>query len=363
MAGTVADPAFEYKNDVYTFDFLATYDKMEKLRFDLGGELGASKYNSVRNSDDSTVTYDDGFYDAYLKMTYKPLNIYLKALYKSVGAEFSSPTAQTRRINDFGTPQFFPTYTDQSSVRTQGVFARYAQEYGIYQKAFSANLMAYNPIFGNINPYGEASPNRQGIEIELGIVDTNFYELNFVFQSKQEVAIVNPDLVNNSTKKRQFTGIEVGGKLYLNQFLNYEKEFSIIGGLRQETTTRESTAIPVDLTSTQMDAGLDIEPIRRLHVLVGYKVLTAKGNEYFNTRDEFNRLNSVPVEQKFDLTNSVVAWGLVYDFNFNAQFSINGNYQTWTNNYDYAANGENYYGTTPYDYNMSQIYVNYTQRF
>lgn len=364
MASTVTSSAFEYKNDVYTADVLFDYNEMEKLRLNIGGEFGVSNYDSKRNSDDTTVAYDDGFYEAFVKLTYKPLNIYLRAGYKSVGAEFSSPTAQTRRINDFGSLLIYSNYTDQVSPRNMAIQDRYSQEYGIYGKTFATNYARFNPIFGNINPYGEATANRQGLDIELGTKDTNFYEVSVAFQLKEEVAIENPDNVNNSTEKRKFTGIEAGGKLYVNQFLNFEKEISIIGGIRQETTKRTSAAVPIDLTSTQLDFGLDIEPIRRLHVLVGYKSLSAKGNEYENQRNEFNSLGeALPNRLDFDLKNSVLAWGLIYDFNFNAQFSVQGNYQQWRNKYDYAEKGGDYYGTTPYDFDMTQVYINYTQRF
>lgn len=362
MGSTVTDPVFEYKNDVYTADWLFDYNELEKLRFNVGGEAGISQYNSTRSADDSTVSYDDGFYEAFVRVTYKPLNVYLKAGYKSVGATFSSPTAQTRRINDFGDPLVYPNYLN-GETRYASIQDRYSQEYGLYDKTISANLMAYNPIFGNINPYGEATANRQGLDLELGTVDTNFYELTVRFELKEEVAIENPDNVNNTTGLREFTGIEVGGKLYINQFFNFEKEISIIGGLRQEQTKRSSETNPVDLTSTQIDFGLDIEPVRRLHVLLGYKSLSAEGNELQNSRDEFNRLISTPQNVNYDLTNTVIATGIVYDFNFNAQFSVHANFQNWTNNFDYENDNFKYYGTEPYNFEMNQVYINYTQRF
>ena len=166
-----------------------------------------------------------------------------------------------------------------------------------------------------------------------------------------EIAAENDTITNN---KRSFMALKAGAKLYVNQLIGFEKEISVQGGYRQEQTTRDG--LKVDLTSSLIDIGLDVEAVSDLHIMLGYKALTAKGTEYFLTRNEFNQVASevFPVNAEFDQTEGIVAMGLRYDFSNYASFSVQGQFIAFRN--DKAS-------VAKHEYDMRQVYCNYTVKF
>jgi hypothetical protein len=85
-------------------------------------------------------------------------------------------------------------------------------------------------------------------------------------------------------------------------------------GLRLEQTKREGEVYEeVSLSSAFLDAGLKIEFVKQLSLLVGAKYCRAKGNEFIEQRNRYNTIeNFVPTE--FDFKERAVAGGLSYDF-------------------------------------------------
>ncbi|MCS6824676.1 MAG: hypothetical protein NZ529_10305 [Cytophagaceae bacterium] len=87
-----------YTNHVTTGEAKLTLNK-ETFFAEWSGELGSSSYRFVQVLDDSTVSYKDFFYETGIKGSYKPAKILLFANLRNVGPQFSSPSAQTMRLN------------------------------------------------------------------------------------------------------------------------------------------------------------------------------------------------------------------------------------------------------------------------
>ncbi|MCP4521367.1 MAG: hypothetical protein GY827_06710 [Cytophagales bacterium] len=345
IAGTLGESDLSYDNSVFTGTLTGKYDIEDVLEGRLEAEFGQSSYSH----DDGTVdtSYTDGFYDVAISAKYLPLGIKLKAGYSVVGTNFISPAAQSRRYTGEGALSTFPTVNEQA--RTQTIFDRYSQESGLTNTGISPTLMGYLPIYNNINPYGVATPNRQGINVELSTEDKKErFAVNVRFQSSSEIEGVNTE------ELRSFTGIQVGAKVNINRFIGWRKQLSLQGGYASESTKRDG--LEVDLTSSVIDAGLDIEFLTRLHLLVGYKAFSAKGNEWFQGRNQYNVYEEGgDVESlTFDETQGVTAFGLKYNFSNRAFFVAQAQLLSFDDKS--VENVDN-------KYDLTNIYFNYTLNF
>ena len=352
ITGTVKNSDVDYNNNVFSVNYNLKYDISDKISIGVKGEAGSSSMKMTRALDDSTVSTKGGFYDVGLEAKYKPLKITLGGSIHAVDKNFSSPTAQTLRVGNFGglAPQIFPTYNG-GDVRSLMLFDRYSQDQGLYNQSISTVLMTYNPIYGNVSPYGAATPNRQGISVYAKADSAKFYQVAVGLDLLSEIAPENDTITNN---KRSFMALKAGAKLYVNQFIGFEKEISLQGGIRKEQTTREG--LKVDLSSSLIDLGIDVEAVSDLHLMLGYKMLSAKGVEYTLVRNEFNQVatETFPVDTKYDQTEGIVAVGLRYDFSNFASFSVQGQFVSFRNDKASVASHE---------YDMNQVYCNYTVKF
>ena len=352
ITGTVKNSDVDYNNNVFSVNYNLKYDISDKISIGVKGEAGSSSMKMTRALDDSTVSTTGGFYDVGLEAKYKPLNIAIGGSFHAVDKNFSSPTAQTLRLGNFGgiAPQIFPTYNGGAN-RDVMLFDRYSQDQGLYNQSISTVLMTYNPVYGNVNPYGAATPNRQGISVYAKADSAKFYQVAIGLDLLSEIAPENDTITNN---KRSFMALKAGAKLYVNQLIGFEKEISLQGGIRKEQTTRDG--LKVDLSSSLIDLGIDVEAVSDLHLMLGYKMLSAKGVEYTLVRNEFNQVatETFPVDTKYDQTEGIVAVGLRYDFSNFASFSVQGQFVSFRNDKASVASHE---------YDMNQVYCNYTVKF
>jgi hypothetical protein len=281
------------------------------------------------------------------------------ASYRNVGADFSSPAAQTRRIYDYATADaatfyLFPTVTNDNLLRTPSLLDRISNENN-RNLAITPLLMSFLPHYNNITPYGTATPNRQGITAGLAVGETD----------KLLRADVIVDLLNEATpiglgntEKRSFTGIKGGLLFNLHKAIKFEKAIALSFGIRTEQTELAGVN-KIDLQSTLLDAGLTWEVYKGLDILGGYKVLSAKGNEIANQTNAYNQIvgyaNIAPALYDYndlDIQEGIMAFGIRYRFGKNSYFTAQGHFSDFVNNKQKANN-----------YDMSQLFLNYTMVF
>ena len=353
ITGTVLASSVDYKNSVMSVNYDFGYDINDDIRVGIKGEAGSSTSEMYKAVNDSSVSAKGNFYDFGASVEYKPLNLEVGGSYHAVDKNFSSPTAQTLRLGNFSglAPSVFPSYNNGVDTRDLMLFDRYSQDQGIYNQSIATTLMTYDPRYGNVTPYGTATPNRKGISLYAKADSAKFYEIAVGVDLLSEIAAEN-DTIQES--KRSFTALKLGGKLYVNKLIGFDKEISLSAGYRKENTTREGLAL--ELNTTLLDVGFDIEAVSDLHIMLGYKALTAEGNEYILVRDEFNQVGSTfaPTQYTYDRTESIFALGLKYNFSAYASFSVQGQFVGFVNG-EAAAN--------TYEYDLNQIYCNYTVKF
>jgi hypothetical protein len=215
----------------------------------------------------------------------------------------------------------------------------------VYTRSISPVLYNFLPQYGNITPFGAATPNRTGITAGLG-TDTSAKIIN----AEASVDLYNELIGEGVADKRSFTGIKGGLKFNFGDLLKLNRKMSVNVGMRQEITKRTGAA-PIDFKSMLVDLGATIETFKKLDLMIGLKLLNASGNEYLSTRDQFNLLNSF-TEYNVNLTEGITSFGLRVRFSDRSYLS--GTYNTSV-----------YKETTfyNYNYNLNQAFFNYTLIF
>ena len=354
VAGTVRDSVFQYDNIVATTDIKGNYE-VGKFEIKAFAELGSSNYSFKRlkkgfSSKDTLkreYKYDDYFYDGGIAVSYKPgsFTLGLEGSYREVGAQFSSPGAQTRRINDLGQSPLFDRYKNLKQVREQTLFDRYTTEQ-LYNQSISPVLGAFLPEYNNLTPYGSATPNRKGVTIKVNLKEKEkLVAADFSTEMLTEV-------IGEGTKElRTFMGMRGGFLLNVNKLVKFKKSIVLSGGYRSENTTR-SGILKVDLNSTIIDAGLTVEALKSFDLIGGFKSLTVSGNEYIAFRNPESGFVTNFEDYPRDKTEGIIALGIRYRFTNKSFFTVN--YQKL------AYRTERLKGI---NYDIDQTFFNYTLVF
>lgn len=297
------------------------------LGFNFNVEGGFSTLNTDYNNSkinpankDSNKTYSDNFFDINSGVNFKPWNITFNAGFTYVGPEFYSAGAQSKRVDYTRATTFYPTAANTFDVQRPVTIFDLSRDPGIYNNVITRQLMAYNPVFSNALPYGKATPNRSGLNLSLVYADS----LEKVLANVTSY-ILNDVRPEGSKDYKTFMVIRGEVTANINKFINWQKKIAVTAGLQLENTSRAGTAVgktdKVDLSSTLIDAGLELEIAKKLDVVGGFKSLVASGNEFLPTRNENNKI-IVYTPANFDLSQNLIAYGIKYRFSKTSYLTI-----------------------------------------
>lgn len=338
-----SEDVFDYSNHVFTVSGDVFIMNSEEKRFFVSAEAGISKYSFDNRLTDSLVAFDDYFYDAAVNFEKDNL-LSAKFGYREVGPQFSSPSAQTQRINPNSTPLMFTQVQSGNSERSALAFDRLAQE-GLYNASISPVLFTTLPVYSNVNPYGVATPNRRGFYVNVSGGDTST-----VIRAEVNLGLSGEIIGEGTTEKRKFTTIYGGVEGQLHKLLDWNKSLLLTVGGRLEKTTRVGNA-EVDLNSLLIDAGIEVEVISDLFIDGGVKLLNASGTEFLGFRDGFNGLSSFEIGN-YDQSEQLVALGARYSFGKGSDLGLN--YYSVVFKDDLNINSS---------YSINQLFINYTLQF
>jgi hypothetical protein len=347
---TAVDTLVNYNNTVTSFDGKFTYS-LDKIEFGALGEVGFSRndYQGKGWKDDSVSAGKDFFYDAGLFVRYKPLNIKLSGSYREVGYFFTSPGAQTRRIYDYGGPAagtLFPQILNNTATRTPVLLDRMSDETA-RNTSIQTSLLNYLPWFNNITPYGQATPNRKGMTFGLSGGDADrLLKAEVIVDMLSEIVAEG----TSDGKTRKYMGVRGGAIFNLHKLLRFEKAITLSGGLRYEKTTRDGVN-DINFTSSIIDAGLTVEVVKQLDLIGGYKVLTARGNEFVAMRDQFNVISAYTTYTDVKIDDALLSYGIRYRFSKNTYFTAQG------------IHSANKFTASNMNYQINQLFLNYTMIF
>lgn len=342
--GSSADTIEKYANHVLTGSYDIAFPT-QNFRFSLEGESGISANQYFIETLNTTSESNDFFVDLGINVAHEKSGITLETAYLNVGPNFTSPGAQTLRIQHTGSPYFFPTLANNSTARNINMMDRLT-DINLYNQQLSTGLMYYQPIFGNVLPYGKATPNRQGITIGLG----HQKDSKKLVKVNLNAALLSEITGEGTTELRQFTQLKGGAICSLGQLLSFKKKIELSLGVRQESTTRTGSA-QVDFSSLMIDAGATIETIHKLDLLIGAKYLIGQGNESLTNRDAFNNIIGF-TSYDIDMDQIIFAAGARVNFFKNAYASIDYNRFVLTDLKDVTN-----------DYNWGNLFMNFWFKF
>ncbi len=339
VVGTVPDTTVDYSNTVLTGDYRVGVISKENIGLDLVGEVGIGYYDYHKIAADQRQRSDDYFYDLGLKGKYKDFNF--SADYRYVGPRYYSPGAQTMRLDNSLSPSLFPTGLGGATNRAVGLYDRFA-DLNLYNQSISPTLMTIASQYNNVTPYGKATPNRQGLTVNVskGNRDSTYY-------AALTSNILTEAIGVGQQEKRNFFALYGGTKVALNKLIGTDQNFDVKLGFKMESTTRAGAA-EVDLNSFLFDAGVSYELVNKLDLVVGYKSLKASGREFSSEWNDFNEIQVYGVND-LDISETIMGVGLRYRFSKYNFFTINANRISVKDN-----------EVPDMTYDFGQVYCNYT---
>lgn len=349
----VATNTEEFNATTFTTSLNPKYDVNEKLSFGIDAEIGGSNYTAIfSGTDPQDIAFSGFMYDVNAKAELKKLKTTITAGYKNVDPSFRAPGAQSRRINTAQAAQVFPTNMVDAAgaqvIRNPLLYDRFTQE-NIYKQGISHRLEGYNPAFNNVNPYGDATPNRKGFVLSAARGDKkDAFSFDFKGQMLTEI---EADL-NSDNNLRNFTSITSGVLVNVSKIAELKNDLYLSFGYQSEKTTREGTE-KVDLSSSILDASLSYEFVKDVDLLLGYKGYLAKGNEYYMGYDRLNYTRGLIDRPEYNSTESVISLG--GRFRFTDKSAVTLNYS--------LVEAQNTLTTINDNYKWSQLFVNYTMKF
>lgn len=331
------------RNPVHDMSLLHHFGN-DKHQFEQKLQTGFSKrywlHSELENGiADSTSNDTEGMYfeldNKYIK---NDSTLSLTVGYRYVDPNFRSAGAQTRRL-DYASVNgntIYPIYTNMSLRRPTSMFDLLS-DYQLYNQDLSSILMVFNPIYSNVLPFGEATPNRTGVYLKVRTTN-----INKVFLSKINAGLFKEVIGQGTIEKRNFGLLKGMFTINLHRRFNWEKELSLSASSESEVTSRGGDAISsLNLFSHQMNASINAELAKKFFIQTSYKQFNANGNEFLTQRDNFGNITnftSTQVNQK----DHMLSFGMSYKFRESVYANLQYNWWGMTfvdqDNLDYKYN-------------------------
>ena len=315
------------RNPIYDMSILHHFN-MDEYRIEQQLQSGFSErywlHSELENGISDSISNDTkGMYfqfdNKYIK---KDSTLSLTFGYRYVDPNFRSAGAQTRRLDYAAgnSNSIYPIYTNMSLIRPPSVFDLVTDEQ-LYNQDLSSTLMVFNPIYSNILPYGDATPNRTGIYLKAKIDNKNK-----VVVSKINAGFFKEIIGQGASEKRNFVLIKGAFKINFHEKMKWEKELSLASSSESELTRRDGEDISsVNLFSHQMNVSVNAELIKKFLIQASYKRFSADGNEFLTQRDNYGNITyfaSTHIDQK----DHILSCGMLYKFRKNVYANINYNW-------------------------------------
>ena len=300
--------------------------ELKKARHDYGfkSEFGSSKMSIAGGTDAGDIR--DYFFKVGAHMTLAKRNVALHANYINVGPGFRSVGAQSKRVNFEAMNLLYGRYMNAQNVRAITSLDM-AQDASLYRNNFNPDLDNFLPWFDNIRPYGEATPNRKGLDIKV-VYSTESKKVQLSGN-----LLVQSEVVGQGIESlRQFTGSKVDLNVDMAKILGWKKrDFTLSASHGLQRTSRSSDIVQsnIDLSSSVADIGLQWEFAQDFDLILTYRNLTGKGNEYWNQRNELTQIvDFKPLT--VDLKETILMAGIRYRFSDKNQIQALWQKMNWS---------------------------------
>ena len=236
-----------------------------------------------------------------------------------VDPNFRSAGAQTRRIKYNSAPSTYAYYTNNTVLRPISLLD-ITTDPNIYNQRLSTSLMSYNPLYSAVSPYGEATPNRNGLTYSF-----SYDNINKTIHAKGNAEVFNEVIGQGTLEKRSFF---VGGAnifIKIDELLNLKNKTTAELSFNTENVKRGGSELEsITFNSSLISAGASYELFKNLKLIAGLKSFAGKGNEVGSERNDYDEIIGYDL-YNFDSQESITLVGLQYNFTNDIYFSLQTN--------------------------------------
>ena len=203
-------------------------------------------------------------------------------------------------------------------------------------------------MYGNAQPYGKATPNRTGLQLNMQYKDS----LEKIV-ADVDAAYLSEIAGVGSKQYRTFLVLKGAIDFNIHKFFDWKKRLIVTTGYSFESTNRSGAdAEKVNLSNNLLDLGLEVEVFKKMSVLGCYKMLTSKGNEFISVRNVYNDVIVNNNSKNMNVAQTIIAFGLKYRFSEKSYLTIQDHLFSYQ---DKSASNKNY--------SLSQILVMFNMNF
>ena len=305
VKGTVSSGRL-FSNSVNTFD-AKYFKKIGKNKLVVHGEIGNSQQKYTNDS--LAPLLKDYFIHANAMLEIDQINLKVTAGYLNVGPDFRSIGSQSKDVNYNAAPVYYNRYTNAQLIRPNTLSDLIGNE-NIYNRTISSGMMATSAVFNNINPYGLATFNRQGLYLNANYKSKESLEIQAEYMGLSEIR------GQGSFALRQFSQTKMYVGLPFHSLFGFKRKISLQLSSKMQNTKRnsEKSIENVSMKMMQTSVGLNFALSPGFEILVGLVHQTNNGSEFIADRNTYSEI--VYFHQNvFNLQQQTRAIGLRYNFN------------------------------------------------
>lgn len=253
--------------------------KVSSLDLTFSSESGISEMYVL--NDPNSQTLRDYFMDLDLELSANK-NSAINLSYINVGPQFRSVGAQNRRVNFDGQNMMYTRIGNEQNVRpiTQ---MDLLQDASLYRMNLSPDLVTFAPQYDNIQPFGDATPNRKGFGLDMN------YAFNALGEARAEVKNLQEVVGQGTEVLRTYRQLNGQFTVNVDTMLSFWKNtLQLTGAFTLQQTTREAALqeANVDLRSTIADIGIKIGLMKDMDIVGNYRIIQSQGNELLSVRND-----------------------------------------------------------------------------
>ena len=290
--------------------------KINGLNYKLSVEAGASTRGWESTTSFELPKITGSFIKGVLKIRSSSLTSHITLNY--VDPNFRSAGAQTRRVEYNSAPSTYAYYTNNTVLRPVSLLD-ITTDPNIYNQRLSTSLMNYNPLYSAVSPYGESTPNRNGLKYSFS------YDNSKTIQAKGDFGFFNEVIGQGTLEKRSFF---VGGAnvfVKVGELLNLKNKTTAELSFNSENVKRGGSELEsISFNSSLISAGASYELFKNLKLIAGLKSFVGKGNEAGAERNDYDEIIGYDL-YNYDSQESIMLIGLQYNFTNDIYFSLQTN--------------------------------------
>ena len=291
--------------------------KINSLTYRLSLDFGGSIRGWEKNNGSTIFETSGGFVKAKLKAAAK--NLKSSVSFRYVDPEFRSAGSQSRRVNYISSPSTYAYYTNNSILRPVSMLD-ITSDPNIYNHKLSTSLMQYNTLYSAISPYGEATPNRAGVDFLFDYKNDEGSILAIA-----DMAFFQEIIGQGTEEKRSMLSSGLAFTAHIDKITGLKNKTMFEASLNTEAVNRGGSELEsISFNSLLLSAGLSYELFNNFKIISGIKAFSGKGNEVGAQRDEYDQIVGYELLD-FDSKEDILMLGLQYNFTKDIYFSLQTN--------------------------------------